>query len=447
MILEAQNSPGGASLISGGGCCLVGTPLQKQHGIKDDVDLAIADWTKMGGPTADLRWARKYLENSKTEVYDWVEGIGIQWISIIQPEGNTVPRWHQPADYGRGIVQALLKHADTQGIKIRTSSEAKQLLFENGAIRGVDILDHQGPRTVLCRKVVVCTGGFSGNLDRVLASAPHLQKLPRILSGGSAAAKGTGHTLMTKVGANLVNQDHIWVYPVGTPDPTDQDGRRGLGIRGLKGDIWLNRDGHRFHNEAQKGGRSGTAALLSQPGQTAFMIFSATEIPHVELINNSRFFPPPPQGMLPALKTFWEDSAYAWRANGIEELAKAIGLPTAEVLSSFDTFNSDVAAGLEKDSRFGRPLAARIPLESDLAAVQLFPMAQKTFGGVRTDLNCRVLDIVGEPIVGLYAAGEVAGMAGGCINGKAAIEGTMYGPCLYSGRVAGITASSDALEG
>ena len=47
-------------------------------------------------------------------------------------------------------------------------------------------------------------------------------------------------------------------------------------------------------------------------------------------------------------------------------------------------------------------------------------------------------------MTGLYAAGEVAGMAGGCINGAGAIEGTMFGPCLYSGRVAGCAAARDS---
>jgi dihydroxy-acid dehydratase len=44
----------------------------------------------------------------------------------------------------------------------------------------------------------------------------------------------------------------------------------------------------------------------------------------------------------------------------------------------------------------------------------------------------------------LYAAGEVAGMAGGHINGKAGLEGTMLGPSIFSGRVAGGWAAHEA---
>jgi predicted oxidoreductase len=64
-------------------------------------------------------------------------------------------------------------------------------------------------------------------------------------------------------------------------------------------------------------------------------------------------------------------------------------------------------------------------------------MARKNLGGVKTDLQCRVLDKHFEPIEGLYAAGELAGMAGGHINGRAGLEGTMLGPSVFSGRVAG----------
>jgi predicted oxidoreductase len=64
-------------------------------------------------------------------------------------------------------------------------------------------------------------------------------------------------------------------------------------------------------------------------------------------------------------------------------------------------------------------------------------MARKNLGGVRTDLEGQVLDPEDNPIPGLFAVGEVAGMAGGRINGRAALEGTAFGPSLFSGIVAG----------
>ena len=58
-----------------------------------------------------------------------------------------------------------------------------------------------------------------------------------------------------------------------------------------------------------------------------------------------------------------------------------------------------------------------------------------------------MLDKHFEPIAGLYAAGELCGMAGGHINGRAGLEGTMLGPSVFSGRVAGGWAAHEAGHG
>jgi predicted oxidoreductase len=66
--------------------------------------------------------------------------------------------------------------------------------------------------------------------------------------------------------------------------------------------------------------------------------------------------------------------------------------------------------------------------------MQFFAAARKNPGGVRTDENRQVLRTSGRPVPGLFAPGEVAGMAGGHINGHSALAGTMLGHSLYSGR-------------
>ena len=67
-------------------------------------------------------------------------------------------------------------------------------------------------------------------------------------------------------------------------------------------------------------------------------------------------------------------------------------------------------------------------------AMQAFPLTRKSMGGVAIDRNCRVLDKKQKPIPGLFAVGELTGLAG--INGRAALEGTFLGPCIVTGRVA-----------
>lgn len=448
LLLESQDTIGGASAISAGGCCIVDTPLQRQAGIHDTVEGALSEWFALGGPTVDQAWARQYVKNSKTDVYDWLERLGIRWTDLKQPEGNKVPRWHQPEGWGKAVVQALLKRAQLLGAVIKTRSRVRRLLVDNDSVFGVEVEANGMRYKAISSAVIVCTGGYASNITKVLEWCPALQTTQRLLGGGGVGALGQGHDMLQRdADAQLCCLDHIWLYPGGSPDPTDSSGTRGIAPRQLRGDIWINSRGERFHNESLTGPRLGSPALLNQPGQTAWMLFSASEIKHFQLYNNAAYFPPASDGQdPPAKRSFWEDSAYAWRASNVEELAETIGLPTDAVRCTIDAFNADIAAGLSHDSQHGRPLQDAIPLERNLAAVQIFPMAQKTFGGVRTDLKCRVIRRSGGLIRGLFAAGEVAGMAGGCINGRAALEGTMFGPCLYSGRLAGMTASSDLAQ-
>ncbi|MBM3557932.1 MAG: FAD-binding protein, partial [Alphaproteobacteria bacterium] len=70
-------------------------------------------------------------------------------------------------------------------------------------------------------------------------------------------------------------------------------------------------------------------------------------------------------------------------------------------------------------------------------AMRSYILTRKTLGGIQTDLSCRVLDVAGKPIPGLYAVGECAGYGGGGINGLRGLEGTFLGPCVFTGRVAG----------
>src|SRR5690606_27689735 len=87
--------------------------------------------------------------------------------------------------------------------------------------------------------------------------------------------------------------------------------------------------------------------------------------------------------------------------------------------------------------RTARPHAILDPGNGPLIAVRLHILTRKTLGGLHTDLESRVLGSDGEPIPGLYAAGEVAGFGGGGYHGYSALEGTSLGGCIFSGRNAG----------
>jgi uncharacterized protein len=91
----------------------------------------------------------------------------------------------------------------------------------------------------------------------------------------------------------------------------------------------------------------------------------------------------------------------------------------------------------DKLIRVATPHKILDPKNGPLIAVRLNIVSRKTLGGLQTDLSGRVLDSAGNPVPGLYAAGEVCGFGGGGVHGYRALEGTFLGGCLFTGRQAG----------
>ena len=395
-VFEARDELGGASVESGAACCVVGTPLQREAGVEDDVELALADWAACGGPEADLAWARLYLERSADDVYGYCESFGVRWRGPFAAEENSVPRLHEPdAGAGRAIVDALLGEARRLGVDIRTGCPLADLPPDADA-------------------TIVCTGGFVDDRRLLSEHVPSLSRFERYLCGGWRSAHGLGHDLLAAAGASFVGLHHVWCYPVGTPDPGDVTGSRGLVVRGIERDVWVDDEGRRFHDERRRGGRSGIEALAALPRQSCWGIFDGRDASGLRLYDGDRY------GTTVGTTDddrarFWAESRDAFRAGSLRDLATAIGVPAENLEAS--------ARDLDEDT--------------GVCAIRYFPIVQKNLGGVRTDLACRVLDAAGGPISGLFAAGEVAGMAGGAINGAAALEGTMFGPSLLAGRIAG----------
>ena len=83
------------------------------------------------------------------------------------------------------------------------------------------------------------------------------------------------------------------------------------------------------------------------------------------------------------------------------------------------------------------------PAAGPLIAVKIHILTRKTLGGLETNLSGQVISTDGNPIEGLYAAGEVNGFGGGGMHGYRALEGSFLGGCIFSGRTAGRTAAEN----
>jgi predicted oxidoreductase len=439
LILESAEETGGAAAMSGGGMCLVDTPLQRAHGVEDSVDLAMYDWMAVGGPQADADWALRYLRDGSTDVYGWIEALGLEWEVLKEQEMNSVARWHAPGGSGPALMAAARKTAEERGIHIRTGARVRNLLIENGIASGVSVETPDGIEDIHARAVVVATGGFVNDPQKLKELAGTFSS-GIVLCGGAPGAHGDGYDMLAAVGGQFRAIDQLSVYPIGTPNLRIGPSH-GVAIRGIIDDIWLNRDGHRFHDERLRGGMTGGRAVLAQPGGTCFAIADAPGMAGIR-INGDSYYGLGDVVHTERVQDFLRTSPFVWQADTIGQLAALAGLPVTNVTAAVQHWNADVGAKAELDSTFGWPVDGRAPIaEPPFTCIQYFPIAQKNLGGVRTDEKCGVIGDDGQVIDGLFAAGEVAGMAGGHINGAGALEGTMLGPSLYSGRVAGRAAA------
>jgi hypothetical protein len=96
----------------------------------------------------------------------------------------------------------------------------------------------------------------------------------------------------------------------------------------------------------------------------------------------------------------------------------------------------------DKLIRVARPHRLLDPKAGPLIAVRLSVLTRKTLGGLETDLSGRTLRLDGQPVPGLFAAGEVAGFGGGGMHGYRSLEGTFLGGCMFSGLTAGRTVAA-----
>ena len=439
-VVEASTGPGGTAAGAGGGTCIPGSALQARLGIEDSVDLALEDWIAWGGGSVDVEWAERYLTASGGLIFDGLAARGVRWISVHPHEGNRVPRWHRPQGGGKRVMALLNEHARSlPGITWLYGWRARELVRVGGRVGGVLAARGDSTTEILAPAVVVATGGFNNSAALVTRHTPRARGAERVLLGGGTGATGDGVALLEAVGAQFTELDAVWMYPYGTPDHLQPDSGRGLAVRGVDGEIWVNDDGNRFHDESLRGGAAGTDALLAQPRGRAWSVFDAATAAHL-VIADPRYLVGN-ETIRPRVQEFLRDSPHVRSASSLGELAAAMDVDRGNLASAVADMNRAIAAGLAEDPVFHKPLRG-LPaiLEPPFYAVRLHPLARKNLGGVRTDLDCRVLDGGDRPIDGLYASGEVAGMAGGRINGRAALEGTAFGPSLFSGVIAGRSA-------
>jgi 3-oxo-5alpha-steroid 4-dehydrogenase len=182
--------------------------------------------------------------------------------------------------------------------------------------------------------------------------------------------------------------------------------------------ILVNGQGQRFINEDTYMGRVGQAALYDQDGEVYLVVDEAS------------------------YEVNWMGLAASWVCSTVEELESEMGLPGGSLQSTLDVYNRHAARG--EDPLFHKGPSWVRPLFPPIGAVDLrigpAPYAPFTLGGLETTVDGAVLDLDGDPIPGLYAAGRTT--AGVCSFGYA--SGLSIGDSTMFGRFAGASAAASA---
>ncbi|NIO10971.1 MAG: FAD-binding protein, partial [Deltaproteobacteria bacterium] len=368
-----------------------------------------------------------------------------EWVGLQHQEGNRVPRWHRPKGGGLGLTTVLIQAVKAHGVAdILTSAEVKKILTQNGKVCGLNAINTKSgdPVEIQSKNVVVATGGFNSNLNMIREVRPDLKDF-KIMEGAGRGATGAGHQMARELGAYLTHMGDIWFYIFATPDYLDPSGKRGLVFRGTPGYIWVNQQGRRFHDESRSGGATGSPAVMAQDPPHAWAIIDTVMADTLNIAD-----PHYRQGdkdIKENLQALLDNSPYVRKADSLAELGRKMEVDLTNFQPAVEKYNHACESGLEREPEFGKQLKNSKKFDTPpYYAIQMFPLARKNFGGIKTDLRCHALDKHFDVIPGLIAAGEVSGMAGGHINGRAGLEGTMLGPSIFSGRVAGATAAQEA---
>ena len=316
---------------------------------------------------------------------------------------------------GRALVGRFLSAmAGNPAFAAHLNTSLVELITDDGRVVGA-VVECEGDRRVIRarRGVLLAAGGFEQN-DAMRAE----YGVPGAAfdTMGAPANLGLAHKAAISVGASVDLMDQAWWSP-GLIHP---DGRAAFALC-FTGGIFVDRAGHRFVNESAAYDRLGREILHAMSegtvGARYWMIYDsrAGEQPPV-LAPNVSFSP-----------TSDYESAGMWlQADTLAELADKIDVPSDNLVDTVRRFNELAQRGEDEDFGRGREHFDRaftgdasplVPIDTPPYRAAAFGVSDLgTKGGLRTDVDGRVLDTADRPIPGLYAAG----------NTMAAVSGTTY---------------------
>jgi len=387
---------------------------------------------------------------------------------------------------GRGLVTFHHRH------------RVDDLVFTGGAVtgvRGAVLAPDEAPRGAPSNReetgefelnadaVIITTGGIGGNHDIVRRYWPARMGTPpnSMITGVPAYVDGRMLDIAADSGVRMVNRDRMWHYTEGVQNWDPIWPKHGIRILPGPSSMWFDALGRRLPAPYLPGYDTlGTLRYLRTTPEIAgydhswfiltqkiiekeFALSGSEQNPDITNRDRKAMVAERIMGKgAPApVEAFKSRGADFVVADTLEELVAMMNKLTDEPLLDPAAIRAQIhSRDLQMDNPYSkdaqvqgirnsrRYLGDRIartaaphrildPKAGPLIGVKLHVLTRKTLGGIQTDLSSRALGVDGQPIPGLYAAGEVAGFGGGGVHGYSALEGTFLGGCLFSGRAAG----------
>ncbi|MEU0037125.1 FAD-binding dehydrogenase [Streptomyces sp. NPDC006333] len=414
--------------------------------------------------------------------------------------GNSVPRFHITWGTGPGLVapfERRVRAGVARGlVELRFRHRVTGLSRSAGAVDTVtgEILEPSGiergqasGRTVTgafelkAQAVIVTSGGIGGDHDLVRANWPERLGTPpeRMISGVPAHVDGKMLGIAERTGARLINRDRMWHYTEGIQNWNPVWDNHGIRILPGPSSLWLDARGNRLPVPLFPGFDTlGTLEHIMRTGYDytwfvldqkiigkEFALSGSEQNPDLTgksvkgVVGRARAdVPGPVKAFMDNGADFVVEKDLGALVRGMNALTKEPLIDEAALRREIVARDREIANPFTKDLQVTAIRGARNylgdklirtatshrildPKAGPLIAVRLHILTRKTLGGLETDLSSRVLTEGGDPLAGVYAAGEVAGFGGGGVHGYRSLEGTFLGGCLFSGRTAGRAAA------
>ncbi|MEU4685537.1 FAD-binding dehydrogenase [Streptomyces xinghaiensis] len=416
--------------------------------------------------------------------------------------GNSVPRFHITWGTGPGLVEPFERRvreaADRGLVELRFRHRVDELTVTDGRVDGVrgtllaPSVAERGQASsrtavrefaVRAGAVVVASGGIGGNHELVRRNWPQRLGTPpeRMLSGVPAHVDGRMLEITERAGGSLINRDRMWHYTEGIENWNPVWARHGIRILPGPSSLWLDALGRRLPvplfpgfdtlgtlEHIMRSGYDYTWFLLNKRiiGKE-FALSGSEQNPDLtgksvrDVLGRARTdVPRPVKRFMDRGADFVVERDLAALVRGMNRLAGQPLIDEMELRREITARDREITNPFTKDLQvtaihgarryLGDKLIRTVaphrlldPAAGPLIAVRLRILTRKTLGGLHTDLSSRVLGGMGEPVAGLYAAGEAAGFGGGGMHGYRSLEGTFLGGCLFSGRTAGREAARE----